>query len=266
MNNITTISNILYENYFLDLAVIFTIIIIITNTYLIFYILKKQFFIDDVEFTGRNHFYWFYKVFKLFIGLNILYLLIVIFLFTTKSSLQTYFYYLLYAGIILTISCLIKYTNVCALLRFMNLKNGNQDNTSSLLAQGNDLVNESIFKPKKKTLFDLENVHYQNFMVLLEKDKIYLDPLLSLESVANNLEISPGYLSCLLNDVSQKNFSEIIGQFRTEEVKRMLDNPEFDSYSILTIGYEAGFNSKSSIYKTFKKNTGMTPSEYREKS
>jgi AraC-like DNA-binding protein len=48
-----------------------------------------------------------------------------------------------------------------------------------------------------------------------------------------------------------------------EEVKKKLKNPEFDNYSIISIGLESGFNSKSVFYKAFKKHTGKSPSEYR---
>ncbi|GAA4273761.1 helix-turn-helix domain-containing protein [Aquimarina gracilis] len=110
-----------------------------------------------------------------------------------------------------------------------------------------------------------ENAVFKKFMTLITEEKIYTDALLSLDKTAKMLGITAGYLSNILSENSSKNFSEIIGYYRTEEAKRMLKDERFDSYTILSIGYESGFNSKSSFYKTFKKNTGMTPNLYRKK-
>jgi AraC-like DNA-binding protein len=44
----------------------------------------------------------------------------------------------------------------------------------------------------------------------------------------------------------------------------MLSNPEYSNYTIVAIGLEAGFNSKASFYRAFRKFEGMTPSEYQK--
>ena len=50
---------------------------------------------------------------------------------------------------------------------------------------------------------------------------------------------------------------------RVNHVRQMLIDPDFDKYSLLGIAIEAGFNSKSSFNRIFKKETGMTPSQYK---
>jgi AraC-like DNA-binding protein len=47
------------------------------------------------------------------------------------------------------------------------------------------------------------------------------------------------------------------------EVKEMLVNPEYKHYTVLGIGLECGFNSKTSFNRIFKEETGLTPTEYK---
>lgn len=99
---------------------------------------------------------------------------------------------------------------------------------------------------------------------LIKRENIHRNPGLSRDEVAEKLGISGGYLSQLLNKKVQKSFPDYINSYRVEDVKKMMHDPEFDKYSLLSIGLEAGFNSKSTFYASFKKETGMTPSEYKK--
>lgn len=108
------------------------------------------------------------------------------------------------------------------------------------------------------------NAYFKELCRLLENDKIYQDPELSLVAIAKRLNISSTYLSQLVNTLSQWNFSDFINQYRVKDAERKLTNADFSHYTILAIGLEAGFNSKSAFYSAFKKHTGITPSQYRK--
>jgi ligand-binding sensor domain-containing protein/AraC-like DNA-binding protein len=108
-----------------------------------------------------------------------------------------------------------------------------------------------------------DNIYFKELKQIMEHQKLYRKPTISLVSVAHQLNISSSYLSLLINKITQSNFNDFINSFRVEEVKKKLKNPEFDNYSIISIGLESGFNSKSVFYKAFKKHTGKSPSEYR---
>jgi AraC-like DNA-binding protein len=60
-----------------------------------------------------------------------------------------------------------------------------------------------------------------------------------------------------------KNFNDLINGFRIEEVKTRLKAPGEAGRSVLEIAFDCGFNSKTSFNRTFKKFTGMTPSNFR---
>ncbi|MEM6362007.1 MAG: helix-turn-helix domain-containing protein [Bacteroidota bacterium] len=116
---------------------------------------------------------------------------------------------------------------------------------------------------KKKT-FSKENTYYVKLEELMREKKVYRNPHLSLASAADMLGISASYLSSMVNAIRQESFIDFINGYRVKEAKTNLRSQHYKRYTILSIGLEAGFNSKSTFYKAFKKCTGMSPSSYRE--
>jgi AraC-like DNA-binding protein len=97
----------------------------------------------------------------------------------------------------------------------------------------------------------------------LKNKKPYLNPDFSLQMMAEDLNISRHKLSEAINNGQKKNFYKLINEFRVEEVKEMLVNQAFSYYTVLGIGLECGFNSKTSFNRIFKEETGLTPTEYK---
>lgn len=104
-----------------------------------------------------------------------------------------------------------------------------------------------------------------NIVVLMEKDKLYQEPELTLQALSDKLGIQSYQASQAINDGLKKNFYDLVNGYRVEEAKRLLLDPKNTNYTILSVGFEAGFNSKTTFNTVFKKFTGMTPTEYREK-
>ena len=119
-----------------------------------------------------------------------------------------------------------------------------------------------ITKKETHTLTN-DNAYYKELCYLLEKEKMYRDPELSLSLIAKKLDISGTYISQLVNTLSGSNLSDFINEYRVKDAQRLLTHPNYTSYPILSIGLESGFNSKSTFYAAFKKHAGMTPSKYR---
>ena len=113
------------------------------------------------------------------------------------------------------------------------------------------------------TQFLENNAYFLQLEQLLQEHYIYRDPDLSREIVAKKLGISVGYLSQIVNKVTNKNFAAYINSYRIEEAKRMILDSQFDKYSLLSIGLESGFKSKSAFYNSFKKETGSTPNVFK---
>ncbi|WP_370897368.1 helix-turn-helix domain-containing protein [Chryseobacterium gossypii] len=105
-----------------------------------------------------------------------------------------------------------------------------------------------------------------NFVTKLEKlmhhEELYKNPNLKLNHLAAKMSMSPHQLSQLLNDNLGKSFSTYINEYRIKEACELIEN---DSYlKIEEIGYEVGFNSKSTFFSTFKKIKNTTPLLYKQ--
>lgn len=96
------------------------------------------------------------------------------------------------------------------------------------------------------------------------KEKPYLDSDLTLPKLAERLNVSTHHLSQVINEVHDKNFFNFINKYRIEEVKRKIQDPKYQNYTLLGIAYESGFNSKSAFNRAFRNITGTTPSKYRD--
>jgi AraC-like DNA-binding protein len=108
--------------------------------------------------------------------------------------------------------------------------------------------------------------HYQKIIRALEEEKLYRRATLTLSGLASHLDIRASHLSQIINDRLGKNFNELLNQYRVEEVKARLADPENDRYTLLGLATEAGFNSKSTFHALFKQHTGMTPSQFKRRA
>lgn len=97
---------------------------------------------------------------------------------------------------------------------------------------------------------------------LITREELYLDSELNLGKLAKKLGVSSHHLSYVINNGYNQNFYGFINKFRVEKAKKLLAGKALDKYSIMGIAYESGFNSKTAFNTTFKKITGLTPSEF----
>lgn len=101
-----------------------------------------------------------------------------------------------------------------------------------------------------------------NLMVQKAMDYIALNysGKVSLKEIAQELYLSPNYLSELFKRHTGKNISEYITQFRLERARRYLQQPE---YKIGDVAELVGFSDQRYFSSMFKRQYGMTPNEYR---
>ncbi|WP_419698061.1 ABC transporter permease [Mucilaginibacter sp. NFX135] len=91
----------------------------------------------------------------------------------------------------------------------------------------------------------------------------YLDPELSLNSLAEKLELTTHELSRIINTVLKKSFNDFINEYRVQAVTRKMKDHRYDHLTLLGIAFESGFNSQSTFSRIFKQMTGKSPVEYK---
>ena len=135
-----------------------------------------------------------------------------------------------------------------------------------------------IFTRKKDPGFLSRQIKYKNKKIedvevskikakldeLMVADQLFKDPNLKLPQVANQLNLLPHTLSQVINDNLKKNFTGFINEYRIEFAKTQI--AQNAHLKLESIGYESGFNSKSTFYSAFKKVTGKTPAQFKEDS
>ncbi len=99
----------------------------------------------------------------------------------------------------------------------------------------------------------------------MASERLYANSALKLQELAHRLDIAPHHLSQIINEKRGQNFFDFINQYRVEEAKKLLADPAKQPYTILSLALEVGFNNKASFNTAFKKFTGMTPSQFRER-
>nr|WP_299340868.1 helix-turn-helix domain-containing protein [Allomuricauda sp.] len=161
-----------------------------------------------------------------------------------SSELKTYFFY----GCLSLIPFYILYQSVrfnIFQIGFTQAQSGNKYSGSNLSKENSKYILERLEK-------------------LMRSEKPYLDSYLSIAKLADMLDIHSKHLSQVINEYKQTSFFNYINKYRVEEVIQRMDNKTYKHFTILGIALDTGFNTKSAFNKSFKKFTGLTPSEYKK--
>ncbi len=103
---------------------------------------------------------------------------------------------------------------------------------------------------------------HEGLMNLLEQQEIYSKPDLRLDDLADMLMTNKTYVSLVINESFHTNFYTLINRYRIKKAMTLLESPQTQ---IKDIWIESGFNSQSVFNAMFKKEMGITPSEWTKK-
>ena len=139
-------------------------------------------------------------------------------------------------------------------------------------------VTTIVFMSLKKPLVFLFGKKYANsglskkdklrcknrLLEFMEKEKLYLDPELKLDALAKNLSVSSNHLSQIINEMFNQKFNDFVNRYRVQECIDCIKDKNNGHKTLLRIALECGFNTKATFNSSFKKFTGVTPSQFQK--
>jgi AraC-like DNA-binding protein len=112
---------------------------------------------------------------------------------------------------------------------------------------------------------DIADLYLSKLEAYMEKEKPFIECDLTISELSNKLNISRHHLTQVINNKLNKNFYQFINEYRVNEAIRKMSEPRNNKYTLITIAYDCGFNSKSGFNSIFKRITGSTPSQFKKK-
>lgn len=107
---------------------------------------------------------------------------------------------------------------------------------------------------------------YFRLKELMEDPTVFTDPKINRKVIAEKLNTNEKYVYETIHSCYNMNVSDYITSLRLNHARKLLADPSSGHHNIQTIAFEAGFNSRSTFYRLFKEQYGMTPTEFRELS
>lgn len=103
---------------------------------------------------------------------------------------------------------------------------------------------------------------YKEIHTQVVNEQLYLDKDLTLDRLAYKTGLNSTYLSQAISTGNDSNYNVYINQLRVKEAQKLILDPVKRKLGIEKIASLAGFSSRNTFYKQFKKHTGMTPGEF----
>jgi len=126
-----------------------------------------------------------------------------------------------------------------------------------------DTVSDDSDENNGEERISLSNL-YTETLRRIERDKLYLDPVFSLQELGELINRSPRYVSQALGEIGKVSFPNLVNNFRINEARRLIaNNPDI---TVIELMEKTGFGSRQSFNRNFKTATGFTPSEYQQRA
>jgi AraC-like DNA-binding protein len=126
---------------------------------------------------------------------------------------------------------------------------------------------DQSFSKSVKTALDVEKSELANKIIyLMENERLFLQPELSLNELAQHLQTNSVQLSATINQMFNKNFNDFINGLRIEEFIKKYNQDVNKRYTLLSLALDSGFNSKATFNRAFKNIKGSSPNDFFKKN
>ncbi|TJY38077.1 helix-turn-helix domain-containing protein [Pontimicrobium aquaticum] len=98
----------------------------------------------------------------------------------------------------------------------------------------------------------------------INDNELFLDKNISLAKVAKKVKLSPRDVSLTINQATKQSFVDYINSYRIDTFKKLILKPSSKNYTMVALAESCGFKSSSAFYAAFKKQTGITPKQYKD--
>ncbi|CAM3826120.1 MULTISPECIES: helix-turn-helix domain-containing protein [Flavobacterium] len=109
---------------------------------------------------------------------------------------------------------------------------------------------------------DMASEIYTALKDFMEESSCYKNQELTLIELSKSLKVHPNHLSQVINEMEGKNFYNYINSLRINEFIKIASKAENKKFTMISLAYDCGFNTKSTFNKHFKLQTGKTPTEF----
>jgi len=123
--------------------------------------------------------------------------------------------------------------------------------------------NNRVFKSARRKEKDIPASLKERFSRIFIDQEVYTDSELTLQKLAELLDTNTTYLSRFINDEYKINFSQLLNQYRVEKTCTLMKDSKLNNIKIEALALNAGFKSKSTFNVAFKKQKGLTPTQWR---
>ncbi|TLX76567.1 AraC family transcriptional regulator [Labilibacter sediminis] len=136
-----------------------------------------------------------------------------------------------------------------------------------LFSEGQSILYSSEIKEKKtetvNEVVDVKNKEDLKTLVnYMENSKPYLNNEMNLQHLVDGTGLTKHRISEVLNKELNKSFYDVLNEYRTKEAIKLMNEGIHKQQTLTSLAEKAGFNSKATFNRIFKKTTGKTPTEY----
>ncbi len=176
---------------------------------------------------------------------------------SVKVEVVGHFSFTLWTIIFCVVACLILLYCYYGLLgKYKKMKSGVQEQIGHVEESPKEKYQKSRVEDDEVTRIKIK------LETCMDKDKMYLNPNLKLQDVANSIGCNAGELSQVLNLYLSINFTDYINQYRVEEFMLRVQDKSASKYTLASLSEQCGFSSRTSFFRSFKKLKGKSPAEY----